>query len=172
MQKLLNFPGMINRNVATLNIMHLTIYDEVIALIAEWPDFSYYTEKLRKFRSHLIERERQGFDAVPNELNTLIHGDFWFTNTMLKYDGDRLDNVALIDYQFNCWTSPAIDLHYFFNTSVNERLQMHHQHELVQYYHKKLTTILKRLNYQEHIPTLLEFQIQFLARSIWGKQNR
>lgn len=166
----MSISGMINRNVATLNIMHLTIFDEVVALIAEWPDFAYYTEKLRKFRPHLIERERQSFDTRDNEFNTLIHGDFWFTNLMLKYDGDKLDNVALIDFQFNCWTSPAIDLHYFLNTSVNEKLQMRHQPELVQYYHKKLTTMLKRLNYQKHIPTLLEFQIQYLARSIWGKQ--
>lgn len=164
-----DFSGMINRNVSTLHVMHLTLFDEVIDLIAEWPDFTYYTEKLRQFRPHLIEKERQGFDAIPDEFNTLIHGDFWFTNTMLKYDGDKLDNVALIDFQFNCWTSPAIDLHYFLYTSVNEKIQMRHQHELVQYYHKKLTTILKRLNYQKHIPNLLEFQIQFLARSIWGK---
>lgn len=160
---------MINRNVPTLNIMHLTIFDELIDLIAEWPDFSYYTEKLRKFRSHFIERERQCFDAQPNEFNTLIHGDLWFTNTMHRYDGDKVDNVALIDFQLNCWTSPAIDLQYFLNTSVNEKLQMRHQHELVQYYYKKLTTILRRLNYKKHIPTLLEFQIQFLTRSIWGK---
>lgn len=149
--------------------MHLTIFDEVVELISEWPDFAGYTEKLRKMRPQLIEMERKCFDAQPNDFNTLIHGDFWFTNIMLKYDADKLDNVALIDFQFNCWASPAIDLHYFLNTSVNEKLQMRHQPELIQYYHKKLTTMLKRLNYQKHIPNLLEFQVQFLSKSVWGK---
>lgn len=160
---------MINRNVPTLNIMHSTILDIVIESISEWPDFSYYAEKLRKFHPHLIERERQGFDALPNDFNTLIHGDFWFTNVMLKHDGDKIDNIALIDFQFNCWASPAVDLQYFLNTSIAEKLQMRHQPELVQYYHKKLVAMLKRLNYQNRIPTLLEFHLQFLARSIWGK---
>lgn len=147
--------------------------DVIVELISEWPDFAYYADKLRKFRPHLIEREQQVLDAAPNEFNTLTHGDFWFTNTMLKYDqDDKLEDLALIDFQFNCWTSPAIDLHYFFASSIDEDLRMHHQQELVQHYHKELTTVLKRLNYQKHIPTLLEFQLQFTAKSLWGEKRR
>lgn len=53
---------------------------------------------------------------------------------MLKYENhndrstqqqlqQQLENVTLIDFQFCCWTLLAIDLQYFFNTSLNEDLR-------------------------------------------------
>lgn len=160
--------------------------DALIETISTWENYEYYVAKLRKLRPVLLERGRKAFDAQAEQFNTLIHGDMWASNIMItysdfgkscrhrqqqqqsQYENKQLENLALIDFQFSCWTSPAIDLHYFFNTSLSEELRLHHQEELIQYYHRKLTTILKCLNYQKHVPTLLEFQVQFLEKSIYG----
>lgn len=162
---------MFNRKLMALDTFYSTLLDALIETISIWTDFEYYTKKLRSFRSKLIENGQKTFDASENEFNTLIHGDFWTNNIMLKFtnnDSKIFENVALIDFQFCCWTSPAIDLHYFFNTSLNEHLRLHQQDELLQYYHEILSSTLKRLNYQKHVPTLQEFRLQFIAKSFYG----
>lgn len=178
--------GMINREAGSLDNMYLTQLDALIEQISTWNNYEYYTDKLRNFRSILIQRGQKVFDADPNQFNAIIHGDLWTNNIMLTYSDSgkpcrqqnqqlqqqqgnlQLDNVTFIDFQFSCWTSPTIDLHYLFNTSLCEDLRLYHQEELIQYYHKKLTTVLKRLNYQKHVPSLHEFQVQFLQKSFYG----
>lgn len=160
---------MINRNAPTFDSIQLTLLDAVIESIADWPDAVYYAEKLRKLRSVLIDMECKAFDAIDGHFNTLIHGDMWFSNIMLRYNGECVDNITLIDFQFNCWTSPTMDLQYFFNTSLREPLRLHHQNDLLQFYHGKLVNALKRLNYRQTVPTLDALREQFLARSIWGE---
>lgn len=149
--------------------MYVTELDALIETVEGWKNFEYYAEKLRKLKPDLIEKGRRVFDPSPSHFNTLIHGDIWTNNIMLLYDeANQLENAAIIDFQFCCWTSPAVDLQYFFNTSLAEDLRLYHQEELVQYYHKKLSITLKRLNYQKHVPTLHEFQIQFLEKTFYG----
>lgn len=158
----------------TMNIMFLTQLDAVVELFETWPDFAYYAEKLRRFRKNLIEKGCQAFDADPNQINTLVHGDLWTNNIMVKY-GEALtgadaplENAIFLDFQFACWTSPVIDLHYFLNTSLCETLRTHHINELVDFYHDKFSTMLKRLNYGKHVPTLSEFRKLFREKSFYG----
>ncbi len=73
-----------------------------------------------------------------------------------------------IDFQFCCWTSPTIDLHYFMNTSLTNELRLNHQDELLQFYHSELTRMLRSLQYKKHIPTLQEFHVQFKENSFFG----
>lgn len=166
---------MINRLVgSTLSNMFLTHLDAIVEVLQGWPDFAYYAEKIRRFRKNFIEKGCQAFDADPNQFNTFIHGDLWTNNIMLKYesedanDDNPVKNVVFLDFQFACWTSPVMDLHYFLNTSLREPLRTHHINELVEYYHKELVTMLKRLNYGKHVPTLSELLSQFREKSFYG----
>lgn len=144
--------------------------DTLINLVSSWTGYEYYKDKLTKLRPKLIERCIELALASPTHFNTLIHGDIWTNNIMLAYNqkSNELENAALIDFQFGCWTSPTLDLHYFFNTSLQEDIRLHRQEELVQFYHQKLAEALQRLNYKKHIPTLLELQVQFLEKSFYG----
>lgn len=164
---------MLNRTNEGLNPIYTTQLDALIKTISAWPNYEYYVEKLRRLRPRLIEKGRRAFDAQPNQFNTLIHGDMWRTNVMVRYDeAGQWENIALIDYQFCCWTSPAIDLQYFFNTSLEEDLRLNRQDELIQFYHGQLSSILERLNYRQYVPTLHEFHVQFLEKCIYGMFNR
>lgn len=150
--------------------MYLTQLDAIIELTNTWPDFEYYTAKLRRFRGNFIEKGSQAFDVDPNHFNTLIHGDLWTNNILLKYNSatDQVENAVFLDFQFSCWTSWAIDLQYILNTSLCETLRTHHLDDLIEHYHKKLSTMLKRLNYGKHVPTLRELQSQFREKSFYG----
>lgn len=154
----------------------MTQFDAAVEVIAEWPDFAAYTDKLRRLRVNLIEKGRKAFDADRTHFNTLIHGDMWTNNLMIKYanvggksgEQSAVENMVYLDFQFSCWTSPAIDLHYFLNTSLQETLRENHMNELIEFYHGQLANYLKRLNYPGHIPTSDEFQKQFLEKSFYG----
>lgn len=169
--------GLISRATDKLNTFYLTQFDAAIEVIAKWPDSGAYIDKLRRLRDNLMEKGRRAFDADPKHFNTMIHGDMWTNNLLMKYannnGGDSeqqsaVENMIYLDFQFSCWTSPAIDLHYFFNTSVNETIRENHMNELIEFYHGHLAKYLERLNYQDHIPTLDEFQKQFLDKSFYG----
>lgn len=163
---------MMNRCTEGLSSAYLTQLDALIETISKWDNYEYYVEKLRKFRPNLVEKGRSAYDPSPNHFNTLIHGDIWKNNVMVAYNEDgQLDNAVLIDFQFNCWTSPAMDLHYFFNTSLNEDVRMNDLDELIQYYHGELVDALKRLGYQKHVPTLLEFHVQYAEKIFYGSYS-
>lgn len=144
--------------------------DTLIEVVSNWPDYQYYANKLKKLRPKLMDKCRQGVLVSPGHFTTLIHGDLWTNNILFAYDQttNKLKIVALIDFQFCCWASPTLDLHYFFNTSLAETLRLHHQEELVQFYHKKLTESLETVHYKKHFPTLHEIQIQFQEKSFYS----
>lgn len=174
--------GLITRDTDVLSTFYLTQFDAAVEVISTWPDFVYYAEKLRRIRGVFMERGRLAFDPSPKHFNTLIHGDMWTNNLMTRWltgnepNGDDTvsapDNVCLIDFQYSCWTSPTIDLHYFLNTSACETLRLNHVNELVEFYHTNLVTFLKQLKYKNYIPTVEEFQMQFREKSFYGKDLR
>lgn len=162
--------GLINRECGALDNYYLTQLDVLIEVISEWSDFQQYAEKLTILRDDLIEKERQAFDVNLNHFNTLIHGDLWTNNVMIKYANDnKPENMILIDFQYSCWTSPTIDLQGFLNISLRESIRRNNLNELVEFYYNRLICYLNLLNYSKSIPTLQEFQQQFRKRSLHGK---
>lgn len=83
----------------------------------------------------------------------------------------RPDRMMLVDFQFCCWSSPTIDLHYFFNTSLREELRLHRQDELVQFYHGVLASTLAALDYGGYVPTLQAFHAELMQNSFYGKPH-
>lgn len=83
--------------------------------------------------------------------------------------GPSIENMIFIDFQYSCCTSPAIDLHFFLNTSLQESLRPRRFDELIAYYHGNLETNLKRLGYRKLIPNLEQFKQQYHDKSFYGK---
>lgn len=77
--------------------------------------------------------------------------------------------IFQIDFENAYIGSPIIDLMYFFTSSVAFNVIGNYKNELLFIYHTKLTDILGRLKYKGYVPTLLEFQVEFLKRGILGK---
>lgn len=173
---------MVSRNSDALNTLYLTQFDALIEVIESWPEFSVYTAKLHRLRPHLVEKLRTVFDVNPNHFNTLIHGDMWINNLMMKLakhsdenNGDAFDqgveDTIFVDFQYSCWASPTIDLHFLFNISLHESLRPNSFDKLIEFYHEHLSNFLKCLGYKKHIPTLDEFMQQYLDRILYGKKR-
>lgn len=168
----LQFSGMLNRTTSTFDNLYVSLLDKLIEVVSKWGSYVHYVEKLTKLRSHLTEKGKRSFDAKSNQFNTLIHGDIWVNNTMYSYNAkNEPEKMMLVDFQFCCWTSPTIDLHYFLNTSLEDELRLNHQEELLQFYHSELSRMLTSLQYKKHIPTLDEFHVQFMENSFYGRSN-
>ncbi|EDX14389.1 GD21198 [Drosophila simulans] len=128
-----------------------------------------YQRKIDRLVDTIMDYGDRSTSISPGDFLTLAHGDLWTTNVMFQYDeqGHPI-NAVLIDFQFSVWNSPAIDLHYFFSTSIQDHLRWKHQPELVQFYYYRLVESLKKLQYSRRIPSLFEFQLQFRARSFYS----
>lgn len=93
---------------------------------------------------------------------------------MVKHEADRsqpIEDMIFIDFQYACWTSPAIDLHYFLNTSLDESLRPDRFDDLIAYYHGHLEANLKRLGYKKSIPNLVQFQQQYREKNFYGENG-
>ncbi|KAH8363444.1 hypothetical protein KR084_010457 [Drosophila pseudotakahashii] len=128
-----------------------------------------YKAKIDRLIETLMDYGEKSTTINPGDFVTLVHGDLWTTNFMFQNDDrDRPKNAILIDFQFCVWNSPAIDLHYFFVTSLQDNLRFEHQSELVQFYYYKLVEALKKLKYSGRIPSLFDFQLQFRSRGFYA----
>lgn len=161
--------GVLSRDVNTLNFYFLSAYEALLERISLWPDFSSYAEKLRRMSPNdFLEKGHQMYDVNATHFNTLVHGDLWANNVLVLKDNNTIKNAVLIDFQFGCWSSPAIDLYFFMNVGMCDSLRPIHFDELIEFYYELLTRSLKRLHYKKDIPTLHEFLIQIHKRSFCG----
>ncbi|KAH8414014.1 hypothetical protein KR222_001940 [Zaprionus bogoriensis] len=125
-----------------------------------------YGEKLKGVVENIMEYGERALEYKKGDFVTLCHGDIWTTNIMFHNNQDgKPDNVIFIDFQFSVFNSPAVDLQYFFSTSLQDDIC---QIEMVQFYHQKLVEALKKLKFKGRIPSLFDFQLQFQARSFYA----
>ncbi|KAH8232367.1 hypothetical protein KR032_004870 [Drosophila birchii] len=128
-----------------------------------------YQAKIDRMVDRVMDYGEQSTTINPGDFVTLIHGDLWTTNVMFQIDSKgHPSNAIFIDFQFTVWNSPAIDLHYFFSTSIHENLRLEKQDELVQFYFYKLVDALKKVKYSGRIPSLFEFQQQFRTKAFYA----
>lgn len=129
-----------------------------------------YQAKIDRLVEFVMDYGERSTSISPGDFVTLCHGDLWTTNLMFQHDDQgHPTNSIFIDFQFSVWNSPAIDLHYFFSTSIHENLRLEKQAELVQFYFYKLVEALKKVKYSGQVPSLFEFQQQFRARAFYGE---
>ncbi|CAD7091875.1 unnamed protein product [Hermetia illucens] len=138
-------------------------------MVRGWEGYEMYGDKLMNLVPKLTEYGQRATEPRKHHLNVLTHGDLWCNNTMFKYNdkGEPVD-VILLDFQFSCWASPTIDLHYLFNTSLAEGLWLNHIEEFVQFYYLNLRKSLEDLGFQGKIPTLQEFWLQYMETAFYA----
>ncbi|KAH8247227.1 hypothetical protein KR038_000427, partial [Drosophila bunnanda] len=128
-----------------------------------------YQAKIDRLVDRVMDYGEQSTTINPGDFVTLAHGDLWTNNIMFKYDAEgHPSNAIFIDFQFTVWNSPALDLHYFFSTSIHKNLRLEKQPEFVQFYFYKLVDALKKVKYSGRIPSLFEFQQQFRSKAFYA----
>lgn len=133
--------GLMSRKTDAFHSFFLSTLDALTEEINTWdPEWHYYANKLHKLRPYYLEQGMAVFDNdSEDDLRVFVHGDFWVNNLMFKYDTQgRPIDVLLLDFQFCCYGSPAIDLCYFFFTSSCDEIRQNCFDEYMQYYYLQL----------------------------------
>ncbi|XP_020801950.1 uncharacterized protein LOC110178979 [Drosophila serrata] len=108
----------------------------------------------RKMKAQIPEAYSQRLqnvvDPKKSKFNAIVHGDLWVNNIMF----DRANNRAiLVDFQDCFWGSPAIDLQFFFYTSLQLEILLTRQDELLKHYFHCLHETLTFCFFMEPVPT-------------------
>ncbi|KAH8327015.1 hypothetical protein KR074_000654, partial [Drosophila pseudoananassae] len=159
------FTNFFSRDKKAYTEVYTGLYRAFMRYIDTQPELKKtYGEKLEKLRPHIMEYGARAYDVSEQDLQTLIHGDCWTTNVMYQYDNDGTPiHVVGIDFQFSNITSPVIDLHYFFTTSLRDEVK-EEEAELVEFHYLTLKENLEKLAYRGPFPSLQEYQAQFERR--------
>ncbi|XP_055605524.1 uncharacterized protein LOC129753704 [Uranotaenia lowii] len=145
------------------NLTFKSFADEVDSWGPEW---QYYANKLKKLQLDFLEQGLRVFDHQDkDDIRVLVQGDLWTNNLLFKYDssGKPLD-IILLDFQFCCFASPAVDLFYFFFTSTRDEIRQNCLDEYMQYYYNCLVEYAKLLHCTKKLPSLHQFQQQLLKK--------
>ncbi|XP_075145286.1 uncharacterized protein LOC142220182 [Haematobia irritans] len=155
--------GFFNKYTETYKTYFVETFKACARYLEKYADLQYYANKIYALEPYYMGMGLRCFEPLPGEVNVLAHGDVWTNNVMFKYDeiSQKPIDVILIDFQYSFWGSPTLDLHHFFNTSLQESLRRAGQNELLQYYHQWFTGTLKKLKYSNNpIPSLKSFHMQ------------
>jgi len=79
----------------------------------------------------MLDRMLQITRRDDSAFNVLNHGDLWVNNMLFQYS-DVPEDLRLLDFQLQYFSSPVIDLQYFFSTSLSEEVREYHLDRLME----------------------------------------
>lgn len=81
---------------------------------------------------------------VPEPWGTMVHSDFWSNNILFKYNTERRPtSMKIVDFQFGCYNSGALDLIFFLLSSVQEKVLDNNLDDLLDMYYESFIDCLK-----------------------------
>ncbi|XP_069678755.1 uncharacterized protein [Periplaneta americana] len=141
----------------------------VAAAVEKWPGYAErYAEKLRTLADVMLERLIETTMRDDKALNVANHGDLWINNMLFRYSGEQVKDLRFVDFQFVHFSSPGIDLQYFFHTSPIDDVRLHHTDELIKEYHNTLCDTLSALGLSHKKITLQELWKEYHKQMIFG----
>ncbi|KAK5647352.1 hypothetical protein RI129_002244 [Pyrocoelia pectoralis] len=145
-------------------------FASLIKTCATWPGYEKYSKKLEAILDRVVERAIACSSPKLGGFKVLNHGDAWVNNFLFSYDDKgQLKDCKFVDYQLVIFTSPAIDLHYFWATSPKIEVRREHLDTVLDRYYAKLLYVLTTLNYSlERIPTKKQFRKDWISRAFYG----
>jgi thiamine kinase-like enzyme len=104
----------------------------VAKAVDSWPGYAErYSRKLRAMADVILERIVQITRRDDNAFNVLTHSDLWVNNILFRYS-EIPEDLRFVDFQLLYFSSPVIDLQYFFSTSLCEEVREYHLDRLME----------------------------------------
>uniref|UniRef100_A0A1B6D255 CHK kinase-like domain-containing protein n=1 Tax=Clastoptera arizonana TaxID=38151 RepID=A0A1B6D255_9HEMI len=94
----------------------------------------------------------------------ICHGDFVRNNLMFRYRDGKADNVKFIDFATVRYSSPMVDVSNLLFVSVSTEVRSSHLDELLQVYHKALTSACPGVS----VPSLKDIKAEFQRVCFYG----
>ncbi|XP_069690924.1 uncharacterized protein [Periplaneta americana] len=148
-----------------------SMYTSVAKEVKNFPENGErYYNKILNLAPDSAVRYVEGRRRDENDFNVLTHGDLWINNMMFGYSKDNNSPLDLrfVDYQVSNWTTPAVDIHYFLESSTCNDL-LNKTHILIEEYYITLEDTLTLFGYQHLLPRREEFIEQLNKRGIYAR---
>ncbi|KAK7872614.1 hypothetical protein R5R35_001951 [Gryllus longicercus] len=131
----------------------------LIAAVKSWDGFGDIVKKLERNQSKFVDKLLEVCKPAEKFTNVLAHGDCWMNNILFEYSesGEPID-LRFVDFQASRKSSPAIDLHYFLFTSLQNEVRNKKFDDLLQIYCNEVARFAKQLGYNESIFTYDELR--------------
>lgn len=148
----------------------MRIFNEFAAAVKCYDGCEEYAEKIASWdKTKLMSSWISVAEKMQCGLTVLAHGDAWLNNMMfLSNESQVPEDVLFLDFQAPAWASPALDLLYFIVSSVQDDIKVSRFDEFIKHYHNELVAALKKLKYDEAIPTLDELHDDLLEKGHMG----
>jgi len=117
------------------------------------------SQALKQQESVAWEKQRRASTASDDcKFRTLIHGDFWYNNVMVKLDNEQnLIDFNFIDFQIVMLNSVAVDVQYFLAASANMDDKSKFMDMWLSLYHGTLQRSLVEFGYKKTLYPLADF---------------
>ncbi|CAB0032799.1 unnamed protein product [Trichogramma brassicae] len=137
---------------------------------ANWPELDQrIVEKIRRIADDIYERGSGVSDCRSHDFNVINHGDFWVNNMLFKYDANnRPIGHIFVDFQLCLYSSPGVDLQYFFNTSLSDDMLLAKESALLEAYLAELEAVMKAAGCRTRAPSMAELQRMMRERATYG----
>ncbi|KAJ9581045.1 hypothetical protein L9F63_023769 [Diploptera punctata] len=147
-----------------------TSIKNIVEEITNWPGYEMYADMLKSLIPKSMDHWMDAIRKDETGFNVFIHGDLWLNNIMFRYsqESGEVQDIRFVDFQLSCTSSPAVDLHYFLNTSALPELLENNLDELIQEYHSSLCQTLSELDHETLQPTLDAIKSEFQKRGLFG----
>lgn len=99
-------------------------------------------KKIVKMENNILAEPRITEYPAENCMTVIIHGDYRTSNILFKKENDKVTQGKLIDWQLSRQANPALDLIYFFVTSVPIDIFQENDDLLINCYLDELNSIL------------------------------
>ncbi|KAI5638934.1 ecdysteroid kinase domain-containing protein [Phthorimaea operculella] len=126
-------------------------------------------EKLEKFlENYGCKRRNYQLDQT-STVCCLCHGDFRLNNILMKYAGNKLEDLYIIDYQLMSFGCPINDFLFFIFTGTDQPFRRQHLDHLRHFYYESFSEFLKKFNLDsEEVYSKREFENDYKKRLDYG----
>ncbi|CAL1685246.1 unnamed protein product [Lasius platythorax] len=137
--------------------------------MANWPELKKYSEKVAKLTDRIYQIGIEASKFSEDDFNVINHGDCWVNNMMFKYndDGKPIGHI-FVDFQLCVYTSPAVDLLYFLNTSSFPDAIENNKDILFNEYLSTLSETMRQLDCKTQPPAMEELKASMKRRAACG----
>ncbi|XP_063241206.1 uncharacterized protein LOC134541595 [Bacillus rossius redtenbacheri] len=146
-----------------------SIFKSLCRTVSEWEGYEEYASSLWNFSDSVVDRFNDVVEPTEGSFCVLTHGDCWTNNFLFRYcpETGKVMDMKLIDYQLGRYASPALDLIYFFYSSLQLDVWKQ-QYRLLKHYHDELTKWLTTAGSSAKAYTFQDLQADMNSKLVFA----